>query len=518
MKLYYKILFVFSILIVGIIALITLTLNAQFNASIETQMSNAALDMAKSIAYREDIAFLLSENDPDHEINGLVETIRQDTKYQYIIVMDMSGIQYSYPYSSGLYKPYKNGGEEQAITEGIAYASLDNNELISAVRAFVPIDYKGEQVGVLLVGLLTDQLQMDIIQHRRIMETVLVFGLLVGLMSAYLLAKNIKNSTFGLEPKDMAQLLAERELIINNIQRGLIAIDASGKINLINDKARLMFNIPCDKDEVTRLQLGVEINDLIKEAMKSEENILHRKIMVANNLQVLASLCRMMDSSGKYLGAVISIETLTYAQKLADEVTNYRELTDSLRAQNHEFMNKLQTISGLIQLEKYETVLSYIDVLSKQNQRLKELLTEQIRNNSIAALLLSKYEICSEKKVAMVISTESQVTGLPKGLGSEEAVTIIGNLIENSIEALEGIREQRIEILVESDENEFYLEIYNSGPKVSGEMADIVRKGFSTKGKGRGYGLSLISSIVSAHEGTFRFENDEGVTWYVKIN
>lgn len=517
MKLYYKLMILVSIVVMVVVGFISIVNRFQTEASLETQMGHAASDMAAAIAHIPGIEQKLASGEEDGAIQATIELLRSETRYQYIIVMDMEGIQYSYPYTSGLYKPYKNGGETRVLTSGEAYISADTNQLISAIRSFHPITYEGAQVGAVLVGLLTDQIYEENEEYGRNMETALVLGVVIGVICAFYLARNIKKAIYGLEPKEIAILLSERELIFQSIERGIIAVDPMGEILLCNSQAKLLLGIK-PSDEHKSISLTSELmQKQVMAAMSCQCNSANSTIVLENKVTVLMSLCLMHDSNNQVLGAVISLEDLTQVRALAEEITDYRSLVDTLRAQNHEFMNKMQTISGLMQLESYEEAIDYIELLTKNNQKLHHLLTEAIRDNKIAGLLLTKYADYSEKKIDFTIASDSSLTALPSSLSSDVACSIIGNLLENSVEALATSNIKELSIYVEGDENHFNIEIHNSGPAITVDKETLFKTGFSTKGDHRGYGLSLIEELVLNAGGTIYWENDEGVKWYVSI-
>lgn len=517
MKLHYKLMILVSIVVMVVVGFISIVNRFQTDASLETQMGNAATDMSAAIAHIPEIEEKLASGDQDGDIQALIELLRSETRYQYIIVMDMEGIQYSYPYASGLYKPYKNGGETRVLTSGDTYVSADTNQLISAIRSFHPIHYQGQQVGAVLVGLLTDQIYEENEVYGRNMEVALVLGVVIGIVCAFYLAFNIKRSIFGLEPKEIAMLLSERELIFQSIERGMIAVDPEGEILLCNSQAKLLLGIkPSDERKSISLTSQV-MQDQVMAAMSCQCNSANATIVLENKVTVIMSLCLMHDANDKVLGAVISLEDMTQVRALAEEITDYRRLVDTLRAQNHEFMNKMQTISGLMQLESYDEAIDYIELLTQNNRQLHHLLTEAIRDNKIAGLLLTKYADYSEKKVDFKIASDSSLTALPASLSSDVACSIIGNLLENSIEALAKATKKEVTIYVEGDREHFSLEVYNSGPEIHVDHATLFKTGFSTKGDHRGYGLSLIEELVVNAGGTIHWENDEGVRWYVNI-
>jgi len=517
MKLHYKLVILVSIGVIVVVGFLSLVNRYQTDAALETQMGSAAADMSATIANLPDIGQYLASHNQEDAIQDLIETLRVDTRYQYIIVMDMEGIQYSYPYTSGLYKPYKNGGEEKVLESGATYISADTNELISAIRSFHPIMHEGDQVGAVLVGLLTDQVQEENNSYRRAMELALVIGLVVGIVGAYLLAMNIKKSIYGLEPKEIALLLGQRELIFQSIQRGTIALDSEGNISLCNSTAKELLGLTGISEKTPIKEASETINEKFLEAMACECNAMNETIVLDHNRTVLMSLCMMRDKDHSILGAVISLEDLTQVRRLAEQLTDYKQLVDTLRAQNHEFMNKLQTISGLLQLENYDEVLAYIDLLSKKNGQLTRLLSENVSDKKLAGLLLSKYALYSEKKIDFVIDGQLSIAGYPPLLSSDAACSIIGNLLDNSMEALSESEEKRIVMRMTSDTKDFNLEVYNTGPMITVDQDRMFRKAYSTKGSGRGYGLYLISELISGAKGDITWENDKGVKWHVHI-
>lgn len=517
MKLHYKLMILAAIGVIVVVGFISIVNRYQMDGFLETQMGSAAADMSATIAHMSEIGRLLASGTKDGSIQSLIEKVRKETRYQYIIVMDMDGIQYSYPYTSGLYKPYKNGGEGKVLETGLPYISADANELISAIRSFHPIEYNGDQVGAVLVGLLTDQVQAENTVYRRSMESALVIGLLIGIFGAYFLAVNIKKSIYGLEPKEIAVLLGQRELIFQSIERGIVALDQNGRISLCNTTAKELLSFKGIDEDASIKLVSKAISEKFEEAMACECNSMNETIILNNNETVLMSLCMMRDSSNTILGAVISLEDLTQVRKLAEEITDYRMLVDTLRAQNHEFMNKLQTISGLIQLEDYEELLNYIEHLSQKNYQLHHLLSEHVSDKKIAGMLLTKYAIYAEKKINFVIDPHLSITGLPPMLSSDAACSIIGNLLDNSMDAVSKSTDKSIHMWIEADDEGFDLEICNSGPPITKDQDRIFKPNYSTKGPGRGYGLYVINEIVTNAKGRISYENDEGVKWHVTI-
>ncbi len=524
MKLHIKIMVIMSALIIGIITFLFVAFSQQLNNNMEDQMGISALDFAKAVASLEEVKSGLADHVAYSEVNRFIESIRVNTQYQYVIVMDMEGVQYSYPYESGVGKPYKNGGEKRVLSEGVPYVSADRNELISAIRGFSPVFYEGKQVGAVLVGLLTDEVQRETLTNRRHLEYALAIGLFVGVLIAVFLSMNIKKSIFGLEPYEIAMLISERELIFNSIDLCLLSVDKEGKILFFNQPTQNLLHLPDHAKGQSLDNYHKALTNLFLDVLIREQDQYNEQVIFSERQHLVVSCCLMYDPNKEIVGLVSTISPMNKAIELAYELTDYKDMVESLRAQNHEFLNKLHTLGGLIQLGNSEEALDYIDVLSVRSEGLTHILGEHIQNKKVAGLLLSKYNKYVEGKVEFELIHDSQMSSLPYGITEEGICSIIGNLLDNSYEAvkdMEPSQRPKIEVMIQSDEFQFEMYVNNNGPIIEEEnLVKIFEKGFSTKDssvKKRGQGLYIVKQLVEQMDGEVTLENDEGVTWYVAI-
>jgi len=514
MKLQTKLHLMISLVVITVVIGMYVVFSMDSQDAMEKQMALATSDMAYSIAMREDIAYYLSEKNTNDDIQDILFPLMENTNYYYIIVMDMDGIQYSFPHKSGLYKLYKNGGQEDVLLNGKSYTSADTNELISAIRAFQPIYYDQKQVGAVLVGLLTDTIQIENAAVRKRTEYALVCSVFFGVFIAYLLAINIKKSIFNLEPKEIAVLLTQKEMVFNNLELGVIAVDEKANIILNNPKSDRILSLENSIIGVSLEEISYSIYGYFKEVIKTRENLSNETTVLNNGMKVMVNICILYNHVDEVLGAVISIEDLTMVRKLAEELTGSKVMVESLRAQNHEFMNKLQVLSGLIQLEKYNSAIDFIDEQTEKSNEVGVVIGVQIDDDLISGLILSKYEIIVEKKIDFMIDNRSELSGLPPGVRSDDVCTIIANLLDNSMEAVMESEDKWIRLQIYADTERFVLIISNSGPAIEDDK--ILTKGYSTKGDNRGYGLSNLVKIVNHFDGKIYYTNKEGVNWHVE--
>ncbi len=518
MKLQFKIALFLSVMLILVVGGIGFMTFGYLERTLETQMGNNAMDLAVTVAAMPEIRTGLAAHSDDGTIQARVEDFRKQTRFQYIIVMDMSGIQYSYPSENLLGQRYRNGGEEQVLSTGEAYVSADRNELISAIRAFAPVYADGRQVGAVLVGLLTDTVYKEVGTQIRNLETTLVVWLLVGILGAAILSLNIKRTIFGLEPKEIALLLGQRDIILQSLNNGVLTIDNSGKILLFNKLAKDILGLsPEDVGKPLSDYSDVYAQQMLR-TLDSKETILNQEIRLSPGKTILCSHTPLRDHRGEFIGVVSNIQDLTQVKLMAEELTGYQKMTNALRAQNHEFMNKLHTISGLIQLEAYDEAEDYIAEVSDQRERMSGVINDRIENTHVSAILLAKYNRATEAKIDMEIDPASYLNRLPDQITEDELCSVLGNLIENAIDELVKMEGGEIYVSITSDEEALEVIVSDNGPGIQEDLADkIFERGVTTKAGSRGYGLSIVKEIIDEAGGTIELDNELGAEWRITI-
>ncbi|AKA67701.1 sensor histidine kinase [Clostridium scatologenes] len=203
---------------------------------------------------------------------------------------------------------------------------------------------------------------------------------------------------------------------------------------------------------------------------------------------------------------------------MAEELTGVKKMAWSLRAQNHEFMNKLHTIAGLIQLEEYNEALEFISDIAKVRSNISNILTDNIKDASLSALLLSKYNKAEECRVKLQIDENSKLKKLPEGMISDEIISVVGNLIENSLDEVKNDGTGIIYVKIAEDGHLLSIKIKDNGDGIPVEYRKkIYEQGFSTKEGQRGHGMYIVKKIIDEYNGTINFDVDEGVSWNIII-
>jgi two-component system CitB family sensor kinase len=417
-------------------------------------------------------------------------------------------------------KKFAGGDEYKVVKKGETYISEATGTLGKALRAFAPIyDEENKEIGFVSVGTLNQSIETA--KHTAIIYILLIGfgGLGAGAIGAFLLANNIKNTLLGLEPEEIAKLYNEKMGMLDAIHEGLVAVDDEARVTLINDSALniLHFQNGINKEQIIGQSIEVVIPNSrlinVLETGKSEfeeEQRINNSIIMTNRVPII--------SRGKIVGAISSFKDKTEVTKMAEELTGVKKLAWSLRAQNHEFMNKLHTISGLIQLEEYDEALQYISDVAKVRSNISNILTDNIKDASLSALLLAKYNKAEECRVKLKIDEISRLKKLPEHMTPDEMVSIVGNLIENSLDEVKNDGTGLIYIKIVQDEEVLNIMVKDNGRGIPLEYREkISNQGFSTKDGQRGHGMYIVKKIVYECNGKINFDVDEGVLWNISI-
>jgi two-component system CitB family sensor kinase len=522
MKLQTKLTILVIIVVFVSIAIIITFVASWMTGNIESKARTNIMNVAEMVAHSREIVDALEAKDPNRQIEPYVNLqLKNVDQVTYIIVADIEGTRYSHPDPEMLGKKFVGGDEYRVVHNGETYISEATGTLGSALRAFTPIyDLENKkQIGFVSVGTLTHSI--EIAKHTAMIYIILLGfgGLVVGIIGAFLLANNIKNTLLGLEPEEIAKLYNEKMGILYAIREGLIAIDHKGRITLINDSALSILQL---EDRFTKeYVIGRNIGEIIPNTrminiLETGESEFEKEQRI-NNTIIMTNRIPIMNR-GKVVGAIASFRDKTEVTRMAEELTGVKKLAWSLRAQNHEFMNKLHTIGGLIQLEEYNEALQFISDVATARNNISEILTSNIKDPSLSALLLAKYNKAEECRVKLKIDDNSKLRKLPETMTSEEIVSVMGNLIENSLDEVKNDGTGFIYIKIIEDGHFLNIKMKDNGGGIPLEhRGKVYEQGFSTKEGQRGHGMHIVKKIIDEANGIIDFEVDEGVFWNITI-
>lgn len=457
----------------------------------------------------------LKDKSKEQQIQRYTSEIKSATDVSFIVVMDMNSIRKSHPNSDLIGKKFQ-GGDESPALKGKEIITESKGTLGKSLRSFTPIYDNGKQIGLVAVGIPIETVNEAFASGMRDIFIGLIIGMFFGVIGAYLLARYIKKILHGLEPAIIAKRLEERNTMLQSVHEGIVAVDKEGKINLINKSATQIFK----KAGLAENPIGLKINEYLdstqlhnvvelgRPEVDEEQNINGVKILV-NRVPLYVN--------NQIVGAISTFRDKTEMSRLSEQLVGVKTYAETLRAQSHEFSNRLHVIMGMLQMENYEEVKQYIrEIVSFSVQENVNIAT-QIKDAALAGFLIGKLSLAREKNIELTIHINEIVPEPHDNQLTHEIITVIGNLIDNSIDALANQNSKIIKVKLNYTQQKLKIDITDSGEGLSSHMQQkIFEKGYSTKGDNRGYGLYLINESVKKLNGSINIDNDsDGYTKFI---
>ncbi|WP_425456302.1 ATP-binding protein [Brevibacillus fluminis] len=478
----------------------------------EAQIGQRLATTARTVAEIPLISEKLTQPNGWADIAPVARKIRVINDVTYIVVMDMNRIRYSDPLESRIGQPYTGKDAEPAFAEH-NYQQKVRGELGTALRAYVPVmNSEHQQVGVVMVGRLLPSIPQMIVAQKESMLVTFLLSLVAGIVGSYQLARHIKKQMLNLEPDEIARILVERTATFHAMHEGVIAIDIQERITIFNDKAKEIFAIPLEEEVLGRPIREVIPETRLPEVLEKARPFLNYELRVGNAL--LWSNRFLIKVEGKTVGALAIFQDRTEVAQIAEELTGVKAFVDALRVQNHEHMNKLHTIAGLLQLGQLDRALTYLFEISEQQAEITGFLTSQIADPNVSGLLLGKVSRGKELGIHVTIDRRSRLERLPYFLDNHDIVLIIGNLIENAFDALEKTDkgDKEVYVSIEQDDEICSILVEDNGIGMDEETRHrVLERGYSTKQQEhQGIGLFMISQLVEKGGGTLTIESQPG--------
>lgn len=307
-------------------------------------------------------------------------------------------------------------------------------------------------------------------------------------------------------------MVKEREKILDFTREGILAVDRDGKITMINMSAQNLLGIG---PETVGMEADLCIPGLSAKMVLSGGRPVYNHQQNLNGALVSCNKAPVIQGN-KTVGAIITLRDMSELQAMAEEITGVKTYVESLRVQGHEFMNKLQAILGLIQLRKYDRAIEFISSETDSNLSAQAFLAERIKNAAICGILMGKAGRCRELGIRFVLDPESFCRDHGQKINDRSLVIIVGNLLQNAIEAIceQGVTESsRIDFSIFDESGKILINVCDNAGTLTEETAsNLFRKGFTTKKKAElsGFGLYNIKTIVDALEGTIWADFETG--------
>src|SRR3954447_23117559 len=457
----------------------------------ETAARDRSLAVARTVAALPDLPQALDTNRPSSSLQPLTERVRRVAHVDFITIMRPDGTRYTHPnprligrHFVGTYAPAARGRTITETTKGT---------LGKSVRAVVPVTEDGKVVALVAVGVLTDAIGQEVAALLPGLLGLAAVILIIGSLSSLLLARRVKRQTLGLEPQEITTLYAHHDATLHALREGVVVFDEQGRPALVNDHAKGL------------------LGDAIPPPGALEDDV----PMIVDDRVLLVS-SRAVERDGRRVGTVMTLRDRTEVETLARELGATKALADALRAQTHEAANRLHVIAGLVELGRAEEAIELAGSEAANAQDLLGRLGEGIEEPVLVALLRGKPANARELGGTLTIEPGARLCA---GFPPTELATIVGNLVDNALEALGPDRDGHVMVTLTDDGEHATIEVRDDGPGLP-DHADIFAPGVTTKPAGpvgRGLGLALVRRAASALGGTVTARDDGGAVFTVTL-
>ena len=473
--------------------------------------------LAESTALDPRVREALGHPDPAAVLQPFAERIRLATGVDFVVVMSPEGVRYSHPDPSRL---------GQVASSDVAASGRDEPYVITrsgplgrSVRAVAPIKRDGTVVGYVSVGVLTKRVFERFAQDIPLIVGLGAIGILIGGLLSLAVARHVKRLTLGLEPRDIARLYQQDQAVLHAIREGLLVVSPHERVVMANDQARRLLELPEEaigrRVEETVLG-GTPLRDLLASGREAvdELHVVGDRVLVVSQKRAMVA--------GRWIGSVTTLRDRTELESLSRELATVRGLSESLRAQAHESANRLHTIVGLVELGRYDDAVQLGVEEVEVAQEMLSTLDEKVREPALVALLVGKTAAARERGIVLRLTDDSafEAAQVPPAA----LVTILGNLVDNAIDALAEQADPApvIEVRLVCDGTEAVVEVRDNGPGLPPtKLEEVFEAGWTTKAAdgdhGYGLGLALIRQTVRRLGGTVTAHNAGGAVFVVRL-
>lgn len=495
----------------------------------EQQLRNAyrerMIAVSQSIASLPTIIDAFDDPDPSEAIQPIAEVLRKASDLTYIVVTDKHGIRYSHPNPEEIGQHVST--DPTSVLQGKPYYGTQTGTLGTTWRVKLPIfGHDGTVIGIVSVGILESELRSEYLGNSLLLFLTIGGATVFGVVGAAWISSLIRKRIHGLEPEEIARLLEARDAMLHGVREGIVAVDDGGRIALVNDAAAGLLDI-----EPSREVLGRPATEVLDpELMRVVTDPATEQRLVLSGERVLLVRRDVATIDDRPVGTLLILRDNTELHALLRDLDGAQDLADGLRAQAHEFANKLHVISGLLELGHTEEVVSFIARVGNGGTLSSVTGSTGVKDLEIAALILVKQAKARELGTSIIVDPSSQLDVPITQQLRNDLFTVLGNLLDNALEACapDGVIEMSITTLPEGPHGEeIVVVVMDDGPGVPPSLRQrIFQPGYSSKrtsrGKlstGRGIGLTLVKRVVERHGGTVTIDgaDERGARFTVRL-
>lgn len=493
---------------------------AHHDREVDRQYTERVLAIARSVAALPEVPAALAagaaDAAPGSAIDRTAGRVARATGAEYVVIATPDGTRLSHVNDALVGRRVSTPPGPAA--RGEEWSGVQTGTQGRSVRAKTPVpdpSGDGSTLGYVSVGILLSDVDTDAASALPSIVGTVATVLVLGAAGAYVLSRRVRAKTHGLEPVDITTLLESREALLHAVREGVLAVDDEDRIALVNPPARAMLGLPADCAGRTMDELGLDarVRDVVSGADPGEDRIVlaGSRILVCNRMPVRLR--------GRAQGAVVTLRDRTELDRLTGELDGARTVTRGLRAQSHEYANRIHTVAGLLELGAHAEARAYLADLSAAHAQASGEIAGQIADPAVAALALAKSAQAQEQGAELRLSPLTLLPEpLPGGLRSD-VLLVVGNLVDNALESLAADGPGGwVELLLRAYEGDgtpsaggpdhdlIEIRVIDSGAGVAASLAEeIFDDGFTTKAARssgtRGLGLALVRQVCESRGG-----------------
>jgi sensor histidine kinase regulating citrate/malate metabolism len=487
--------------------LLILILGAGAAAVLDSRRDADELTRQKVIAVTESVAKMTStaaairSPDPTAVLQPQTEAIRQATGVDFIVVMAPDRTRFTHTDVTRIGGEF-TGNIDRALA-GQTFTETYTGTLGPSIRAVAPVRATdGEIVGLVSAGVTRARIGQSVLDTLPVIGLAVGTALLLALIGAVVLERRLRRRTMGLSFPDLRALYEQREAVLHAIGEGLLVSDTDGRIEVINDEARRLLSLPAGP--LTRAALPGSLSSTGADMLIDETRVTADRVLLVNQQPV--------QWEGRQVGTVMTLRDRTDLQRVSGELSSVTQFAESLRSRAHEADNRLHTVITMVELGRTDDAVQFATAELALSQQLIDRLMSTVAEPALAALLLGKMSQARDHGVELTVTEDSLLDDAGSvALTQGELVTLVGNLVDNAIDAARAESPGWVEVTVRGTAQGLTVAVADSGPGMSTDAFEQARmRGYSTKGGSRGLGLALVWQVVSAHGGTIASENTYG--------
>ncbi|GAA0387798.1 sensor histidine kinase [Streptomyces luteireticuli] len=506
--------------VAGCAAFAYLSDRAEAEKAARREVTAAATAVAASPAVRSAVR----GPDPAGELQPYAERVRHDTGVDFVTIMSPRGVRWTHPDPARIGETFL--GHTGPALEGQVFSETYTGTLGPSVRAVAPVrEPDGRVTALVSAGITVDTISAQIRRQVMALLGVALAVLAVGGAGTYLLNARLRRHTHGMNAAELARMHDYHQAALHAVREGLLMLDGQRRVALVNDGGRELLGLH-GTDVIGRPVAALGLPEPLTRALLAPErrvdevHLTTERTLVVNTSPV---------SGGERRGTVVTLRDHTELTALSGELDSVRGFAEALRSQAHEAANRLHTVVSLIELGRTDEAVGFATAELELAQALTDEVVAAVAEPVLAALLLGKAAHAGERGVELLLTADTHLDDglLPPALPTRDLVTVLGNLIDNAVDAAgprpDGDRSAgaaRVAVTVRPDGDDLLLRVGDSGPGLAPEDVDeVFRRGWSTKGAagareseeagppggaphGRGLGLALVRQAALRNGGT----------------